>query len=64
MNYRFALEICNLPRITEFALKLRINSQSLSQLESINFSQCVSNISDYMASNAINPQLHLKPGNY
>ena len=36
----FALEICNLSRITEFALKLRINSQSLSQSESSNFSQC------------------------
>ena len=37
----FALEICHLPRITEFAFKLRINSQSLSQSESSNFSQCV-----------------------
>ena len=37
----FALEICNLPRITDFALKLRINSQSLSQSESSNFSHCV-----------------------
>ena len=40
----FALEICNLPRITEFALKLRINSQYLSQSESSNFSQCVINL--------------------
>ena len=30
-----------MPRITEFALKLRINSQCLSQSESSNFSQCV-----------------------
>ena len=37
----FALEICNLPGITEFTLKLRINSQYLSQSESSNFSQCV-----------------------
>ena len=37
----FALEICNLPRIIEFALRLHINSQSLSQSESSNFSQCV-----------------------
>ena len=37
----FGLQICNLPRITEFALKFRINSQSLSQSESSNFSQCV-----------------------
>ena len=33
--------ICNLPRLTEFALKLRINSVCLSQSESSNFSQCV-----------------------
>ena len=37
----FALEICNLSRITKFALKLHINSQPLSQSESSNFSQCV-----------------------
>ena len=37
----FALEICNLPRIIEFALKLRINSQCLNQSESSNFSKCV-----------------------
>ena len=41
MNYRFAHEICNVPRITEFALKLHINPQSLSHSESSNFSQCV-----------------------
>ena len=41
MKYRFSFEICNLPRITEFALKLHINSQSLRQLESNNFPQCV-----------------------
>ena len=43
MNYRFLpfREICNLPRITELPLKLRINSQSLSQSESNNLSRCV-----------------------
>ena len=41
-NYAFfAFEICYLPRITQFALKLRTNSPSLSQSESSNFSQCV-----------------------
>ena len=37
----FAFEICNLPRITEFSLKFRINLHSLSQLESSKFSLCV-----------------------
>ena len=40
----FSFEICNLPRITEFALKLRINSQCLNQSELSNFSQYVINI--------------------
>ena len=36
-------EICSFPWITEPALKLHINSQSLSRSESCNFSTCVTN---------------------
>ena len=48
------------PRVTEFALKLRINSQCLSQSESGNFSQCVITT----AISVICPGLQNLPSNY